>query len=75
MSLGGIVVSRSLRVGGYELDEAIAGHIRREHHLAARLQTAEDVKLEIGSAWALDTSWRRRSEAATSSTDCRRRSS
>jgi rod shape-determining protein MreB and related proteins len=55
MSLGGIVVSRSLRVGGYELDEAIAGHIRREHHLAVGSQTAEDVKLEIGSAWALDT--------------------
>jgi rod shape-determining protein MreB len=51
ISLGGIVVSGSLRVGGYELDEAIAGYVRSRHQLAIGQQTAEDVKLEIGSAW------------------------
>ncbi len=51
LSLGGIVVSGSLRVGGYELDEAIASYVRNRHQLAIGQQTAEDVKLEIGSAW------------------------
>jgi rod shape-determining protein MreB len=50
ISLGGIVVSESLRVGGYDLDEAIATHVRREYRLAIGQQTAEDVKLAIGSA-------------------------
>jgi rod shape-determining protein MreB len=54
ISLGGIVVSESLRIGGYELDEAIMGYVKREHELAIGHQTAEDVKLEIGSAWPLD---------------------
>jgi rod shape-determining protein MreB and related proteins len=51
LSLGGIVVSGSLRVGGYELDEAIGSYVRKRHQLAIGQQTAEDVKLEIGSAW------------------------
>jgi rod shape-determining protein MreB and related proteins len=50
ISLGGIVESESLRIGGYELDEAIMGHVRREHQLAIGQQTAEEVKHEIGSA-------------------------
>ena len=50
ISLGGIVVSESLRVGGYELTEAIAGHVRRTHDVAIGEATAEGVKLEIGSA-------------------------
>jgi rod shape-determining protein MreB len=54
LSLGGIVVSGSLRVGGYELDEAIASYVRSRHHLAIGQQTAEDVKLEVGSAWPLE---------------------
>jgi rod shape-determining protein MreB len=54
ISLGGIVVSESLRVGGYELDEAIMSFCRREHQLAIGQQAAEDVKLEIGSAWPLE---------------------
>ena len=53
ISLGGIVVSESVRVGGYDLDEAITAYVRREHRLAIGQQTAEDVKLEIGSAWPL----------------------
>ena len=54
ISLGGIVVSQSLRIGGYEFDEAISGYVRREHQLAIGQQTAEDVKLAIGSASPLD---------------------
>src|SRR4051794_35499364 len=52
ISLGGIVLSRSLRVGGYELDEAIARHLRLEHSLAVGSQTAEAIKIAIGSAVA-----------------------
>jgi rod shape-determining protein MreB len=50
ISLGGIVVSESLRVGGYELTEAIATHVRRAHDVAIGEATAEAVKLDIGSA-------------------------
>ncbi|MDQ4049273.1 MAG: rod shape-determining protein [Actinomycetota bacterium] len=49
ISLGGIVVSRSLRVGGYDLDEAVAGWLRARHGLAIGETTAERVKLEVGS--------------------------
>src|ERR1700759_4497019 len=52
ISLGGIVLSRSLRVGGYELDEAIARHMRLEHSLAIGSRTAEAIKIGIGSAVA-----------------------
>jgi rod shape-determining protein MreB and related proteins len=48
ISLGGIVVSRSLRLGGYDLDEAVAGYIRRHHRLAVGETTSEAVKLEVG---------------------------
>jgi rod shape-determining protein MreB len=48
ISLGGIVVSRSLRVGGYDFDDAVAGWIRRHHRLAIGEQTAETVKLDVG---------------------------
>jgi rod shape-determining protein MreB and related proteins len=48
ISLGGIVVSRSLRVGGYDFDDAVAGWIRRNHRLAIGETTAEAVKREVG---------------------------
>jgi rod shape-determining protein MreB len=48
ISLGGIVVSRSLRLGGYDFDEAVAGYIRRNHRLAVGETTSESVKLEVG---------------------------
>ncbi|MFN2617371.1 MAG: rod shape-determining protein [Thermoleophilaceae bacterium] len=48
ISLGGIVVSRSLRTGGYDLDEAVTGWIRNKHGLAIGETTAERVKLEVG---------------------------
>ena len=51
ISLGGIVVSESIRVGGDEMDDAIVAHCKHQHKLAGRAQqTAEEVKLEIGSA-------------------------
>jgi rod shape-determining protein MreB len=52
ISLGGIVLFRSLRVGGYEIDEAIARHLRGAHNLAVGSQTAEAIKIAIGSAMA-----------------------
>jgi rod shape-determining protein MreB len=53
ISLGGIVVSRSVRVGGYEMDDAIAHYIRSIYQLAIGSRTAETVKMTIGSATAL----------------------
>jgi rod shape-determining protein MreB len=53
ISLGGIVVAQSIRVGGDELDEAIINFVKREHKLMIGSQTAEEVKLEIGSAFPL----------------------
>jgi rod shape-determining protein MreB len=53
ISLGGIVVSQSLRVGGDEMDEAIINHIKREYKLLIGQQTAEEIKLEVGSAHAM----------------------
>jgi rod shape-determining protein MreB len=49
ISLGGIVVARSIRVGGYEMDEAITHHLRTVHKLAIGSRTAERIKLELGS--------------------------
>src|SRR6202165_1621734 len=53
ISLGGIVVSQSLRVGGDEMDEAIINYVKREYKLLIGQQTAEEVKLEIGSAFPM----------------------
>ena len=53
ISLGGIVVSESIRTGGYELDEAVTAYIRRVHGLAIGQQTAEDIKVELGSAYPM----------------------
>ena len=50
ISLAGIVYSRSVRVGGDEMDEAIIQHIKREYNLLVGERTAEEVKIEIGSA-------------------------
>jgi rod shape-determining protein MreB len=50
ISLGGIVVSQSIRIGGDELDEAIVRHCKQRYKLAIGAQTAEDVKLVAGSA-------------------------
>src|SRR4051812_25864411 len=52
--LGGIVVSRSLRVGGYDLDDGITAYIRNEHRMAIGSQSAEAIKLAVGSATELE---------------------
>jgi rod shape-determining protein MreB and related proteins len=49
ISLGGIVLSRSVRVGGYEFDDAITHYLRNTYKLAIGSRTAEMLKLEIGS--------------------------
>ncbi len=51
ISLGGIVVAQSIRVGGDAMDEAIVKHIQRTHKLLIGMQTAEHVKIEIGAAF------------------------
>jgi rod shape-determining protein MreB len=53
ISLGDIVVSQSVRVGGDEMDEAIMNFCKREHQLLIGHQTAEDIKHEAGSAHPL----------------------
>jgi rod shape-determining protein MreB len=53
ISLGGIVVSQSLRVGGDEMDDAIVTHIKKEYKLLVGQQTAEEIKLEVGSGFRL----------------------
>ncbi len=50
LSLGGIVYSRSIRVGGDKMDEAIIGYIRRNHNLLIGESSAERIKKEIGTA-------------------------
>jgi rod shape-determining protein MreB and related proteins len=55
ISLGGIVVSQSIRVGGNKLDEAIIRHIRRVYNLMIGERTAEEIKIKIGSAYRLET--------------------
>ncbi len=54
ISLGGIVVSQSLRIGGDEMDEAITYYLKKEHNLFLGERTAEQVKMEIGSAFPLE---------------------
>jgi rod shape-determining protein MreB len=51
ISLGGIVVSKSLRIAGDEMDSAIAHYIRLRHGLILGEKTAEDLKIKIGSAY------------------------
>jgi rod shape-determining protein MreB len=52
-SLGGIVISRSIRVAGDELDEDVVQYMRAKHNLLIGEPTAEKVKMEIGSAYPL----------------------
>lgn len=53
ISLGGIVISQSLRVGGNKMDEAIVRHIRNAYNLMIGDPTAEEIKLKIGSAFPM----------------------
>jgi rod shape-determining protein MreB and related proteins len=54
ISLSGIVFSRSVRVAGDELDEAIAGYMKRAHNLMIGERTAEEIKIKIGSAYPVE---------------------
>ena len=54
IALGGIVVSHSLRVGGNKFDESIATYIRKKYNLMIGERTAEEVKIQIGTALPLE---------------------
>lgn len=54
VSLGGIVVSDCVRVGGEKMDEILVRHLKREHNLMIGERTAEEIKIAIGSAWPLE---------------------
>jgi rod shape-determining protein MreB and related proteins len=54
ISLAGVVYGRSVRVAGNELDEAIILHARKAHNLLIGERTAEQIKMEIGSAFPLE---------------------
>lgn len=54
VALNGIVVSNSIRVGGNLIDDAIASYIKRRYNLMIGERTAEEVKIEIGSAMPMD---------------------
>ncbi|CEP67059.1 Cell shape determining protein MreB/Mrl [Moorella glycerini] len=55
ISLGGIVTSRSIRIGGDEMDEAITQYIKRTYNLMIGERTAEEIKIELGAAFFGDT--------------------
>lgn len=51
LSLGGVVVSESIKVAGDKFDEAIIRYVRRKHNVLIGERTAEEIKIRIGSAW------------------------
>ncbi len=53
LALGGIVVSKSIRVAGDEMDEAIVSHCRKNYNLLIGERTAEQIKIDVGSAYPL----------------------
>jgi rod shape-determining protein MreB and related proteins len=55
ISLGGIVLSRSLRLGGNKMDEAIVRHIKSKYSLMVGDRTAEEIKIKVGSVYPLQT--------------------
>ncbi len=54
ISMSGIVYSRSVRIAGNEMDEAIISYLKRKYNLLIGERTAESVKIEVGSAYKLD---------------------
>ena len=54
ISLGGIVTAQSVRVAGDELDDAVLQYIKKEYSLAIGDRTAEEIKIQMGSAWPLE---------------------
>ncbi len=51
LSLGGVVVSESIKIAGDKFDEAIIRYVRRKHNILIGERTAEEIKIRIGSAW------------------------
>lgn len=54
ISLGGVVVSESIKVAGDKFDEAIIRYVRRRHNVLIGERTAEEIKIKIGCAWQRD---------------------
>jgi len=54
ISLGGIVTAQSIRVAGDELDDAILQYVKKEFSLAIGDRTAEEIKIQMGSAWPME---------------------
>ena len=54
ISLGGVVVSESIKVAGDKFDEAIIRYVRRKHNVLIGERTAEEIKIKIGCAWPRD---------------------
>jgi rod shape-determining protein MreB len=54
ISLGGIVTAQSVRVGGDELDDAVTQYVKKEYSLAIGDRTAEEIKIQMGSAWPME---------------------
>jgi rod shape-determining protein MreB and related proteins len=54
IALGGMVVWESIRVGGYEMDDAIVDHVKNTHKLLIGQETAESAKIATGSAWQVE---------------------
>jgi rod shape-determining protein MreB len=54
ISLAGVVYSRSVRVAGNEMDEAIIQYLKKKYNLLLGERTAELIKMEVGSAYPLD---------------------
>ena len=53
ISMGGVVVNKSIRVGGFDIDDAISRYIRREYAIVIGERTAEQIKIAVGSAFPL----------------------
>lgn len=54
ISLGGIVTSKSIRIGGDEMDEAIVNYVKKSYNLMIGERTAEEIKVNIGSAYPIE---------------------
>ncbi len=54
ISLGGIVTAQSVRVAGDELDDAVMQYVKKEFSLAIGDRTAEEIKIQMGSAWPME---------------------
>lgn len=61
ISMGGVVISKSIRIGGEELDEAIISYVRKHFNLLIGERTAEEIKINLGAAYKFDESEAERS--------------